>query len=399
MTFGTFCRFLRRLTREVAPEILFSLWHRWLRRVGPSLRRYRQARKRGELAPPFLFLSLTSACNLRCQGCWVTPENRAKHLPPALVHQLIESGKKRGLFFYTLLGGEPLLYPWLWEILERHRESYFQIITNGIGIDEEVAARWRRLGNVTPLVSVDGFAPTNDRRRGSGTYHRICQALHYLRQKRLFFGVATTISRDNFEEVLSPGFVREMVGQGAMYLWYYILRPMGSPETAQLCLTAEQIVEVRRRLLQLRRHHPLLIIDTYWDEKGRAICPAALGLGYHIGPEGSIEPCPPLSVASESIQNGTDPLGTILGSRFLRDFAQFVNERTRGCVILENPKELTEFLRNSGARDYSQGRLFACLENQPALPSHHQPQAEIPEDSWLYRMLKRRLFFGLAGYG
>jgi MoaA/NifB/PqqE/SkfB family radical SAM enzyme len=303
------------------------------------------------------------------------------------------------LFFYTLLGGEPLLYPGLWEILEHHRDCYFQIITNGVGIDKEVASRWRKLGNVTPVVSVDGFGPTNDRRRGTGTYHGICQALGHLRQKQLFFGVATTISRDNFEEVLSPAFVREMLGHGVMYLWYYILRPMGSPETAQLCLTAEQIVQVRRRLLQLRRDHPLLIVDTYWDEKGRAVCPAALGLGYHIGPEGSIEPCPPLSVAVETIQTGEDPLGTILGSQFLRDFAQFVNQRTRGCVILEYPRELAEFLRNAKARDYSGGKLFSCLENIPQLSSHHQPGAEIPEDSWVYRMLKRHLFFGLGGYG
>jgi hypothetical protein len=166
-----------------------------------------------------------------------------------------------------------------------------------------------------------------------------------------------------------------------MYLWYYILRPMGSPETAQLCLTAEQIVQVRRRLLQLRRDHPLLIVDTYWDEKGRAVCPAALGLGYHIGPEGSIEPCPPLSVAVETIQTGEDPLGTILGSQFLRDFAQFVNQRTRGCVILEYPRELAEFLRNAKARDYSGGKLFSCLENilnSPAIISQELKSPKTP---------------------
>ena len=61
-----------------------------------------------------------------------------------------------------------------------------------------------------------------------------------------------------------------------------------------------------------------------------------VGLGFHIGPQGSIEPCPPLSFACQTIgQNDGDLFQTINQSQFLRDFQQFVRKRTRGCVILE----------------------------------------------------------------
>ncbi|MCS7239507.1 MAG: radical SAM protein [Thermoguttaceae bacterium] len=399
MKFLTFCRFVGRLRRELDSGVRQALWKVWIGRMEPALRRYRKAARQGELAPPFLFLSITNACNLRCHGCWVVPESATRHLSPEIADALIETGKRRGLFFYSLLGGEPLLYPALWDLLERHRDCYFQLITNGLGITPGVAERFRLLGNVTPLVSLDGFASTNDARRGTGTFARVMEALDHLRRARVFFGVATTICRRNREEVLEDSYITELVRRGAMYLWYYILRPMGDPATASECLQAEEIVAVRRAILALRRRHPILIIDTYWDEKGRAICPAAHGLGFHIGPAGSVEPCPPLSAGCEVLTADGDPLATITGSQFLRDFARFVHERTRGCVIMEYPRELVGFLRAAGAKDFSGGRLFACLEAAPTLPSHHQPGIEIPENSFLYRFLKRRLFFGLAGYG
>jgi MoaA/NifB/PqqE/SkfB family radical SAM enzyme len=320
-------------------------------------------------------------------------------LSPQLVDRLIESGKARGLFFYTLLGGEPLLYPALDEILERHRDCFFQIITNGIRIDPQTARRWRELAHITPLISLDGLAESNDARRGPGTFDRVMQALGHLRREKLFFGIATTVYRDNFEEVLSDPFVKLAINTGAMYLWYYIFRPMGGSTSAELCLDVDQILSLRRRLLQLRRRHPILIIDTYWDAQGRAVCPAAVGLGYHIGPHGSIEPCPPLSVACERLTVDGDIFEVIRGSRFLRDFARFVHERTRGCVILECPGELARFLQEKQAQDFSGGRLIQNLSELPALPSHHQPAAEIPENSLIYRFLKSRLFFGLGAYG
>ena len=75
-----------------------------------------------------------------------------------------------------------------------------------------------------------------------------------------------------------------------------------SPEPhTEYCVSEEQLLWMRRRLLELRRNHPILIIDTYWTADGEAFCPAAMGLGYHIGPRGSLEICPALSFASDTV--------------------------------------------------------------------------------------------------
>ena len=152
--------------------------------------------------------------------------------------------------------------------------------------------------------------------------------------------------------------------------------------------------------MALRRKHPIILIDTYWDADGKAICPAASGLGFHIGPQGSIEPCPPLSFACETVRDhGGDLFDTINGSRFLRGFQEFVRQRTRGCVILERPQELVDYLRGMSAGDYSGRDAYAELGASQPRTSHHLPGEEIPEDSWLYRLLKRQLFFGMGAYG
>jgi len=200
--------------------------------------------------------------------------------------------------------------------------------------------------------------------------------------------------------VLCDEYVQSFVDRGAMYLWYYVFRPVGADPSPEFCVAKEQMIEIRRRLLELRRRHPIILIDTYWDARGEAVCPAAKGLGFHIGPGGSIEPCPPMSFACETIRDhGGDLFTTINESQFLRGFQDFVNERTQGCGILGHPQELVEYLKSQGAADSSGRDAYGELSASTARSSHHLPGEEIPEDYWVYRVLKRKLFFGMGGYG
>jgi len=388
-----------RLLRHVSPRLLWKAAWLWVRPALGTMRAYRKRLKNGELFPPFLFLSLTDACNLRCRGCWVDYPGSPRTLPFDTVTHIILSAKQQGCRFFTLLGGEPLLYPDLWRIPERHRDCYFQVITNGLFLDDETVRRIRELGNVTILVSLDGGEAGNDARRGEGVFAQVMEGIRRLRRAGILFGVATTVTAQNHEEVLGDAYVRFICRLGAAYLWYYGYRPVGSDSAPELALNAEMFGRFRRSLLELRRRHPIVIIDTYWDAEGKAICPAALGLGFHIGPAGGVEPCPPLSYAADFMERGGDVFATINASRFLRDFQEFASKRTRGCVILERPGELADFLESSQGRDTSGRNLVGELRASRPCPSHSTPESEIPEDSRIYRFLKRRLFFGLAAYG
>ncbi len=361
---------------------------------------YKKRVRRGELFPPFLFLALTNACNLRCRGCWIETRGPIHQLSDEDVDGIIAAGKRQKSYFYTLLGGEPMMYPRLWDIILRHPDCYFQIITNGMFFTEENVRQIRTAGNVTPLVSIDGLADRNDDRRGQGVFESAMKGIQRLGQEKILYGVATTVTGENMEEVLTDRYVREFIDRGAMYLWYYVYRPVGSDPSPRFCVGREQMLQLRRRLLQLRRKHPIILIDTYWNAAGEAVCPAALGMGFHVGPQGSIEPCPPLSFACQTIRdNDRDLFATINQSEFLRGFQQFVNQRTKGCVILEHPQELVEYLRSMSVADCSGRDALAEITAGTPRTSHHLPGEEIAEDYWVYRMLKKQLFFGMGGYG
>jgi len=200
----------------------------WVFKGSRTLAAYKRRVKRGELFPPFLFLALTNACNLRCHGCWIESGGKPNQLSPDDVDAVIAAGKRQKSYFYTLLGGEPMIYPGIWDILRRHRDCYFQIITNGMFFSEENVARIRSAGNVTPLVSIDGLEANNDERRGPGVFRSAMEGIARLKRNKILFGVATTVTGRNLDEVLTDRYVEEFIDRGAMYLWYYVYRPVGA---------------------------------------------------------------------------------------------------------------------------------------------------------------------------
>ncbi len=400
-------RLATRFLYNVSPRLAWKAGRLWVMPGMKTLAAYEKRMKEDKLFPPFLMLALTDACNLRCRGCWITSIEETQHaaapreLSVEQVQTAIDAGKKQACYYYTLLGGEPLMYPHLWEILERNRDCYFQVITNGVFLDEAAAKRLRACGNVTVLLSLDGTQACNDRRRGEGVYEAVKEAARQLHRQGILFGVATTVTAENLADVATDAYVDEIMRWGAMYLWYYIFRPTGAEPSPELAVSGEGILTLRKKILELRRRKGIIIIDTYWNAKGEAVCPAARGMSFHIGPGGSIEPCPPISFARENIMdNDGDLFKTINESAYLRGFQDFVNRRTQGCVILEYPQELAEFLREHDVTDCT-GRPDGISELAAATPkpSHHQPGDEIPENSWFYRFLKKKLFFGLGGYG
>lgn len=394
-------RFATRALTGLSPRLAFKAAYLYGYKGARALSAYKRRLKKGEWYPPFMCIALTNACNLRCNGCWVQKEGALHHMSMEEVCRIIDTGREHKAFYYTLLGGEPFMYEHLWEIFEKYPDCYFQVITNGMFFDEANVAKLVKAGNVTPLISIDGFAEQNDLRRGKGVFESAEKGMALLKKAKLLFGIATTVTGKNVREVMSDDYVRHFIDRGAMYLWYYVFRPVGETSLPELCVSKEQLIWMRKELLRLRRTHPIMLVDTYWTANGEATCPAAIGLSHHIGPRGSIELCPALSFAAERVSdNGKDLFKTVNESKMLRGFPGFVEKRTKGCVILEYPQDLHDYLKETGAKDYS-GRDTAFEELNRIEPrtSHHLPGDEIPEDYWVYRFMKKRVFFGMGGYG
>lgn len=390
-------RLWRQCSFRVLAKAAWNLGVKGLR----NFRRFEARQRRGEpFFPAVMVISLTSRCNLSCQGCWVASDS-PRELSLETLRAVIDASRERGAFFFCLVGGEPLLWRSLLPLLEAYPDCYFQLFTNGSLLSEELARAFARLGNVSPLVSVEGLEAVSDERRGGrGVYAAAMAGLEHCRKAGLLTGVAASICRSNFDELVREDFVRAAIDRGAAYLWYYLYRPVGPRPHPELALDADQIRALRRFLVDGRCRFPIVLVDAYWDAEGRALCPGAMGVSHHIGPGGELEFCPPVQFAAERLGDGTDFARQMADSTFLAELRRKVAARTRGCILLNDPAVLLAWMDEAGAEDSSgRGTARAELAAMTARPCHDMGEAAIPERHWFYRFAKKHWFFGFGAYG
>ena len=129
----------KRLLLETDKRLLWKLaWNMgWKGML--SVQKHKERLRRGEVFPPFLYVSIINSCNLRCQGCWVDVAAKQEIIQPAAFHKLIREAQAMGNVFFGIVGGEPFMHPHLLDMLAEHPGCYFQVFTNGQFITDEKA--------------------------------------------------------------------------------------------------------------------------------------------------------------------------------------------------------------------------------------------------------------------
>lgn len=390
----------RRVLTETDPKVIGKFVYNFGFKGIRSVEKHKQRLKRGEYFPPFLFISVISGCQLRCQGCWVDVAAPSKRLSLDDLSRIVLDAQRHGNSYFGILGGEPLLHPELLDFFAAHPDCYFQVFTNGQLITDAMAARLRKLGNVTPLISIEGSEIVSDERRGRlNVLSKTLAGLEACRRHKLLIGVATSVCQTNIDTLVSEAWLRRLVEMGVHYAWFHTYRVVGPQASPELALRPDQVVAVRRFIVQMRSRVPLAIVDAYWDDKGEALCPMATGVSHHISPYGDVEPCPIIQFARETIHDRESLFETMTQSAFLQDFRKTAAGATRGCVVLERPDLVRDLVQRHGARDTTQRQTaMAEIEALESRSSQHHPGQEVPEDNWAYRFAKKHWFFGFGAY-
>lgn len=395
-----YLRMAKRLLLETDKRLLFKLAYNMGFKGFRSVQKFKKRLKQGEYFPPFLYISIINSCNLRCQGCWVDVSAKQQTIDLKAMNRLITQAKEVGNSFFGIVGGEPFMHPELMEILEGHPDCYFQIFTNGQFITDEKAKRLRKMGNVTPLISVEGTEIVSNERRGRpDVLNNTMQGIQNCLDNKLLTGVCTSVCRSNIDDLVTDEWVDRLIEMGVMYTWYHVYRPMGPDPQPDLALTPEQQLRIRKFVVETRATKPIAIIDAYYDGEGQALCPAVTGVSHHINPWGDIEPCPIVQFAKESIHDERHIRDVFRESEFLSDFRQLAASHTRGCIVLERPDLLQELVVLHGAKDATvRQSALAELQAMVPRPSQDNPAHAIPEKSWAYRIAKRLCFNDFGAY-
>lgn len=389
-----------RIMRTVDPLCLAKVGWNFGYKGARSVLLFKKRMEKGEFFPPFLYISILNSCNLRCQGCWVDVDKPREAIKLDELNKIVNDAKRHGNAFFGILGGEPFMHPELFDFLAMHPDCYFQIFTNGQLITEKAAQTLRKLGNATPLVSVEGNSSVSDERRGNkDVLNRTLRGLQNCLNAKLLTGVATSLCQTNIDDLLNRGWLQKLIDMGVHYTWYHTYRPVGPKINDQLALTPDQITKVRRFVTDMRAEMPIAIVDAYYDHNGKALCPMATGISHHIGPTGGLEPCPIIQFATENIRTDRDIYDVFTQSAFLKDFRETAAQHTRGCIVLERPDLVKDLALRHGAKDTTI-RQTAMAETEAMKPrtSQWRAEEEIPEKHWMYKVAKRYFYHDFGVY-
>ncbi|QOV88641.1 radical SAM/SPASM domain-containing protein [Humisphaera borealis] len=393
----------KRMLTTTDPKVMWKFAYNFGYKGMRSVQKFKKRIKKGDYFPPFLYISVINSCNLRCQGCWVKVDGPRHYLDAGKMDRIIGDAKKQGNAFFGLLGGEPFMHPELLEIVRRHPDCYFQIFTNGQLITDKIAAEMRKLGNITPLVSIEGTEIISNERRGRlNVLNRTLSGLEACIRNRLITGVATSVCQTNIDDLVQESWVDRLIEMGAHYVWYHTYRPVGADPHPELALSPDQVLRIRKFIVHLRNTKPIGVIDAYWDDKGGALCPMATGISHHINPWGEIEPCPIIQFAKETVHDERNLLHVFKDSEYLADFRKAAAQSTQGCIVLERPDIVKALVLKHGAKDTTHrepGAGMAEIEAMTPRNSQHNPGNEVPEENFIYRFAKKHYFFGFGAYG
>lgn len=349
---------LKRKVADVSPQarekIIMNLVNNAMIQGQPKRAAF--AKKYGINPPNHLVISPTMICDLKCFGCYAWQYSKKNDLPYDVCNRIIDEANAIGIYFFVITGGEPFMWDHLYDFLERHNDSFFQIYTNGQHIDEEVAKKLAKLGNAVPCISLEGFKDATDARRGEGAWDKIMNAYDVLRKHGVIYGFSITATSKNNELIVSDEFIDMLVEKGVFVGWYFNYIPIGKEPDMSLMPTPEQRDYRRKRILEIRRTKHMVVAD-FWNDGNLVNGCMAGGKNYlHINVNGDVEPCVFVHFAADNIKEKS--LEEIITSPFFMAFRKrqpYSDNLLRPCTIIDNPEMLREIVAEGGAHPTHEG--------------------------------------------
>ncbi len=317
-----------------------------------SPRQKKNALKNGCNIPWAILMDPTSACNLRCVGCWASEYGQHSSLSYAELDGIVRQGKRLGIFLYIFSGGEPLLRKDdILSLCEVHGDCTFLAFTNGMLIDEAFAQGMLRVKNFVPAISIEGFREATDLRRGVGAYDSAVGAMDLLRHKRLPFGISLCYTSRNVDVVGSDDYIDSMISLGAMFAWFFTYMPVGREAVPELMVSAQQREHMYRKVREWRRTKPIFTLDFWNDGEFAGGCIAGGRSYLHINANGDVEPCAFIHYSDSNIREHS-LLEALQRPLFMAYYNRqpFNDNMLRPCPLLDNPELLASIIDKSGAK-------------------------------------------------
>ncbi len=305
--------------------------------------------------PWIILFDPTSACNLKCKGCWSAEYGHSFQLSLDEMRSIVSQGKEMGTHFYMLTGGEPLIRKNdIVTLASENKECTFLIYTNATLVDQKFCDDIKKCGNITLALSIEGSKESNDFRRGEGAYETTVKAMELLKQNKILFGISVCYTSKNVESVTSDEFLNDMIEKGVKYALYFNYMPVGSDGQKDLIPTPMQRKYMYMWLKRTRNGKtgkPIFVMDFQDDGEYVGGCIAGGRNYFHINSKGDIEPCVFVHYSDSNIKETTllESLQRPLFQAY-RKGQPFNDNHLMPCPMLENPDILRKIIKETGAK-------------------------------------------------
>lgn len=159
------------------------------------------------MGPKTIFWEITGDCNLRCKHCYLGEQkqnSRFRFLGECSLNYM-DFLHKSGVKTVLLMGGEPLLYPYIYRVINRGgklgHKMHVAILTNGVLLNEKVVQKLKANGVNAVQISIDGIGLAYKEIRGVD-FRIIDKGIERLKRNKIPILAKFTINNRNLNEFI-----------------------------------------------------------------------------------------------------------------------------------------------------------------------------------------------------
>ncbi|MFZ5943494.1 MAG: putative heme d1 biosynthesis radical SAM protein NirJ2 [Bacillota bacterium] len=260
----------------------------------------------------------TNQCNMYCKHCYRDAGEKAENeLSTEEAKKLIEQIKKAGFRIMIFSGGEPLMRPDIFELVDYAAKLGLRPVfgTNGTLITREVARKLKSLGVMGMGISLDSLDPAkhDELRCFPGGFQQAVQGMENCLAENLPFQIHTTVmdwNKDEIEDITDFA-----VKKGAVAHHIFFLVPTGrGADIESESLRAQEYEEIITRIMKKQQQVPIELKPTCAPQFIRIAKELGMDLRFQrgclagtsyciISPKGDVQPCAYLDLPIGNIRN------------------------------------------------------------------------------------------------
>lgn len=226
----------------------------------------------------YLFFELTHRCNLACIHCGSDCQKNetVPDLPQEKILEVLREIKtthNSHKVMVVLSGGEPTVYPGVWELGKKIIELEYPwgMVTNGLAWNEDLIKQAKDSHMHSVTVSLDGFEEAHNWLRGDiKSFRKAVRAIELLLKHKPYHAmdVITCVNRRNIHDL--DKLYDFMKSLGVPRWRFFTISPIGrAPKYPDLFLNKEEFHLLMQKILEFRRRRGMKVL---FSESGYLGC-------------------------------------------------------------------------------------------------------------------------------